>query len=323
MVDGIIELVDELTGWSAARSLQVVKFRGSGSLRGRHAYKITGDGIIVHPRIEALLSRPSQPDLSASNKVKSGISQLDIMLGGGLPETSTTVLMGPSGAGKTTLGLTFLSACTVAEPSLLFGFCETPNRIDTKIAGVCPALRAKIDTGLVEILWQPPTDDLLDAYGEHLLEAVKRRKVKRLFIDGIGAFQAAGARSGGVRINMFLTALMNELRVLGVTTLYTLEIPDVAGPGIRTSIGDLSNLAENLILMRFVEVGSRLHRLISILKVRDSEFDPSLHEFKPSGQGLIIDADPEGAHSIMLDSVGRQDGNGKSARKKSRAQRGS
>ena len=81
------------------------------------------------------------------------------------------------------------------------------------------------------------------------------------------------------RIGNFLTALMNEMRVLGVTTLYTLEVPDIMGPAIRSPIGDLSSLAENLILLRFVEVRSRLYRLVSLLKVRDSDFDPTLHEY--------------------------------------------
>ena len=302
MVDGIIELADELTGWSAASSLQVVKFRGSGFLRGRHAYKITNRGILVHPRVEALLSRPSQSDPGGDGTVPSGLEQLDTMLGGGLPEASTTMVMGPSGTGKTTLGLTFLSACSDATPGLLFGFYETPKRLKAKAIAVCPSLSSLIDDGPVEILWQPPTDDLLDAYGERLLKAVKRRGVKRLFIDGLGAFQSAAAGSGTARISMFLTALMNEMRVLGVTTLYTLEIPDVMGPSIRTSIGDLSSLAENLILLRFVEVGSQLHRLISILKVRDSQFDQSLHVYRTSSRGLVIEPTSASAQAIMLGS---------------------
>ena len=300
MVDGIVELVDELTGWAAASSLQIIKFRGSGFLRGRHAFKITNDGIIVHPRIEALLARPSRSDLGANAKMSSGLEQLDTMLGGGVPEASTTMIMGPSGTGKTTLGLTFLSKSNEKEPGLLFGFHETPKRIDAKVAGVCPALRDLIDNGAVEVLWQPPTDDLLDAYGERLLQAVHRRKVRRLFIDGFGAFQVAAAGSGAGRIGMFLTALMNEMRVLGVTTVYTLEVPDIMGPTIRTSIGDLSSLAENLVMLRFVEVGSQLHRLISVLKVRDSQFDQSLHEYATSSRGLLIAPTSDSAHAIML-----------------------
>jgi len=297
MVDGIIELVDQLVGWSAESSLQVIKLRGSSFLRGRHAFKITNDGVVVHPRIEALLARPSRPDPGGTRRVPSGIDQLDVMLEGGLPGASTTMVMGPSGVGKTTLGLQFLSKSTEAEPGLLFGFYETPVRLDAKIAGVCPALGDLIEKGIVEVLWQPPTDDLLDAYGERLLQAVHRRKVTRLFIDGLGAFQDASNSEPG-RIGNFLTALMNEMRVFGVTTVYTLEVPDIMGPSIRTPLGDLSNLAENLVLLRFIELRSRLYRLISILKVRDSQFDATLHEYVTSGQGLLIDVASDSAERI-------------------------
>jgi circadian clock protein KaiC len=307
MVDGIVELSDQLMGWSAESHLQVVKFRGSAFLRGRHAFKITSDGIIVHPRIEALLARPSRPDQGGLRRVSSGVDQLDVMLGGGLPESSTSMAMGPSGTGKTTLGLQFLSRCTETEPGLLFGFYETPARLDAKIAQVCPSLRGQIDSGVVAVQWQPPTDDLLDAYGERLLRMVQQCKVRRLFIDGLGAMQqAAGAEPS--RIGNFLTALMNEMRVLAVTTLYTLEVPDIMGPAIRSPIGDLSSLAENLILLRFVEVRSRLYRLVSLLKVRDSDFDLTLHEYATSDRGLIVEPSAESAEQIMAAYLRQREG---------------
>jgi circadian clock protein KaiC len=298
MVDGILELTDKLSGWAAVSSLQVAKFRGSAFLRGRHAFKITSEGIVVHPRIEALLARPSRPDEGITERVSCGIERIDVMLGGGLPASSTTMIMGPSGTGKTTFGLQFLSKCSNAEPGLLFGFYETPTRLDAKIASVCQPLHGLVDSGAVEVRWQPPTDDLLDAYGERLLQAVHRRKVRRLFIDGLGAFKEASGTEPG-RIGNFLTALMNEMRVLGVTTLYTLEVADIMGPTIRTPIGDLSSLAENLILLRFVEVGSQLHRLVSILKVRDSQFDASLHEYITSERGLLVEATADSAQRTM------------------------
>jgi circadian clock protein KaiC len=306
MVDGIIELSDRSTGWGAESILQVVKFRGSPILRGLHAFKITSDGIIVHPRIEALLARPSRPDPGSPGRVPSGVERLDTLLGGGLPAASTTVVMGPSGTGKTTLGLQFLSQCSAAEPGLMFGFYETPVRLAAKVDAVCPPLRPLLDSGVVQIHWQPPTDDLLDAYGERLLETVHRRGIKRLFIDGLGALQEATG-SEPERTGKFVLALMNELRVLGVSTFYSLEVSGVTGPNIRAPIADLSSLAENLILLRFVECGARLHRLISIVKVRDSQFDPSLYEYITSSRGLLIADTTDSAERIMAGTAHQHD----------------
>ncbi len=297
MVDGIVELGDQLFGWSAERAIQVSKFRGSPCMRGRHAFEITTDGLVVYPRIETLLARPSQPDQTAMERVSTGVDQLDAMLGGGLPAASTTMVMGPSGVGKTTLGLQFLSRSSGVEPGLLFGFYETPARIAAKARGVCPPLRGLLDSGAVEVLWQPPTDGLIDAYGARLLEAVRRRGVRRLLIDGLGAIQSV-ARDPG-RVGHYLNALANELRAQGVTTVYTLEVADIIGPNIRSPLGDLSSLAENLVLLRYVELRSRLYRLVSILKVRDSGFDSLLHEYVLTGSGLKIEPQSAGAERIM------------------------
>jgi circadian clock protein KaiC len=110
------------------------------------------------------------------------------------------------------------------------------------------------------------------------------------------------------RIGHFFAALANELRVLGVTTFYSLEVPDILGPAIRAPIDDLSSLAENLILLRYIELRSQLYRLISVIKVRDSDFDPSLREFTIDSEGLAIRDTPATAEAILssLASNGEQ-----------------
>lgn len=296
MVDGIVGLNNRLVGWFAESTIEVPKFRGSGYLKGRHAFQITGGGLVVHPRIESVLPRAAR-DGGGDARVTSGLDRLDVMLGGGLPEASTTLVVGPSGAGKTTLGLQFLARSTEAEPGLLFGFNEAPGRMRVKAREVCAALPPLLDGGVVEAIWQPRTEGLIDALGERLLEAVERRGVRRLFIDGLDGLAAAASEPG--RVAPFVTALMVELRRLGVTSVYTMEVPDIVGPSITAPLGDLSTLAENLVLLRYVELRSRLYRLVSILKVRDSDFDPSLHEYATTDRGLEIEEEPDSAEAIM------------------------
>jgi len=302
MVDGLIVLSNRVYGWRAESDLQVTKLRGSSYLRGRHSYKISDAGLVVYPRIEALFAHPSRAGESAGGRVSSGIARLDALLSGGIPTASTTMLMGPSGIGKTTIGLHFLSGASSDEPGLMFGFYETPASLRAKADRVVPALGPLLDSGTVELLWQTPTSDLLDGYGKTLIDAVQRRKVKRLFIDGLSAF-----RSGAVdpsRIGNFFSALSNAFRVQGVTTLYSLEVPNILGPAPHVPVDDASSLAENMILLRFVERGANLHRVISILKARDSDFTSSLHEYVLTDKGVLIRDTPDSVEQILTSKLG-------------------
>ncbi len=299
MVDGLIELTDRAYGWDTSRDLLVKKLRGSDYLRGRHSYEICDSGIVVYPRLEALYAYPSRPETVIGGVADTGIGKLDAMLGGGLPIASTTMITGPSGIGKTTLGLHFLTGSSIDQPGLMFGFYETPARLQVKADRMRPPLRELMASGVVELIWHTPTGDLLDAYGQQLLEAVDRRGVKRLFIDGLTAFQSGAIAPS--RISNFFSALANELRVRGVTTVYSLEMPDIYGAASNVPVQDGSSLAENMILLRFVEQRSRLYRLISVLKVRDSDFDPTLYQFTLTRTGMEIEESSDSAEEILSD----------------------
>lgn len=287
MVDGLFELSDCLHGWESSRELRVKKFRGSSFLQGRHSLEISDEGIAVYPRLEALHAFPSRADAPSDAVIASGLRELDDMLGGGLPVASTTIVSGPSGTGKTTLGLHFLGACSPEEPGLLFGFYETPPRIALKAQRFGLPLAALLEAGTVEMIWNPSTGGILDAYGQRILEAVDRTGVKRLFIDGLSAFH--GHTADPARVHPFFSVLASELRLRGVTTLYSLEARRILGSLERAPIHDVSNLAENMVLLGFDEVGSRLRRLVSVLKVRDGNADPGLREFWITDHGVRID----------------------------------
>jgi circadian clock protein KaiC len=286
MVDGVLELEDQLFEFRTERSLLVRKFRGSSFLRGRHPFRITDDGIRIFPRIEAQFASSSRPDVISDAKVALGIPGLDKMLRGGLPAATTTGLIGASGIGKTTIGLHFLSQSSAQEPGLLFGFFETPERLRLKARHLDLAIGAAVDRGDVELLWQPQRESILDELAHRLLSAVRRRKVKRLLIDGLGGLLESA--TSPQRMSRFFSCLTNELRALGVTTIFTMEVAEIIGPVVRVPSSGLSALLENLIFLRFVERDSSLHRLISVHKVRDSGHDPSLREFFITDRGLHV-----------------------------------
>jgi circadian clock protein KaiC len=289
MVDGLLVLSDRDVGLWASRELDVRKFRGTGYLRGRHNFRITADGITVHPRTESLLASPQA--VAAVNRVRLGfgVPQLDAMLDGGLFSSSTTMVLGPPGSGKTLLGLHFLAAgARAGEPGLHFGFYETPTRLIDKAAQVGLAVSSFAADGLLEILWQSPLEDVLDALAERLLEAVKRRQVRRLVIDGLNGFQAAAVYPE--RLSRFCTALTHELRRLDVTTLIAVETRHLESEELEVPITDLSAVVENILFLRYWEDAVRRSRVLSILKLRESGYDPTLRAFTITEQGIAIAA---------------------------------
>jgi circadian clock protein KaiC len=301
LVDGAVEMQTRMYGRRAERLLQVHKLRGSGYLRGEHSFRITSEGINVYPRTEAVLAHPTVEDRVTGPPASMGVAQLDRMMGGGFPQHSTALLIGPPGVGKTTLGLHFLSQCNRDSPGLLFGFYETPAALRDKAKVLGLPLGQLFDEGHVEIIWQPTTEGLLDETCGRLLAAVRRRGVRRLFIDGLQGFHKLAPEAE--RLGHILSGFSSEFRGQGISTLYTAEA-DLIGPVLGLpfsglSLEGVSCIAEIILVMRYVELRSQLHRMISVLKVRDAGIDCALHKFVISPTGIVIDEDSTEAEEIL------------------------
>ncbi len=171
MVDGVIELEDSRFEMRSERYLHVRKFRGSGFLRGRHAFRITERGIVVYPRIEATFATPSVQDKYQVRRISLGVGGLDAMVGGGLPAETTNGLLGPSGAGKTTLGLHYVGLSSASEPGLFVGFFESPERLRVKAESIGINLRALERRGDLELVWRPQGEHILDELGHDIINA--------------------------------------------------------------------------------------------------------------------------------------------------------
>lgn len=288
-MDGVLALRNVRVGMRSVRELEVRKFRGELYLEGAHFFTISHAGVRVFPRIEALLNSPPPVAVEERARLALGIERLDTMLHGGLLSGSSTMVYGPAGSGKTLLGLHFLAAgARVGEPGLFFGFYETPPRLVAKAEQIGLEFAAHAQQGLITIRWQQPVEQLIDALAEELLATVAQHQIRRLVIDGLGGFQNAAVAPE--RTESFFTALCNELRARNVTTVFTVEAPDLVGPTVPTPFGGVSAIAENLLFLRYVELQARLYRLISIIKLRDSDYDPEIREFRITSRGIDIAA---------------------------------
>jgi circadian clock protein KaiC len=305
LVDGVIELSDQLVGPRAVRELTVHKFRGSDYLRGRHEVEITGEGIAIHPRTEVQFSAP--PERASEQRIRMGfgLQRLDEMLGGGVPSGSTTALLGAPGTGKTLLGLSFLvEGARQGQRGLYFGFYEPPPRLIEKAEDVGIPLQRYVKDGRIELVWQPPLEHFMDALAEQLLDKLRADEGKtrqRLFIDGAEGFRAAAVYPD--RIPRFLSALTNQLRMQDVTTVMTDEL-ELFHPELALPTPELANVVETVVLLRYLELRSQIFRLLSVMKMRESRYDTALREFRITPQGIDVAGSFESAEA-MLSGHGR------------------
>lgn len=298
MVDGLVRLSDHAFGARAQREVHVQKLRGSRYLRGIHSFEIGDDGICVYPRLESFSADLSEG--TRGDKLSLGVPGLDEMVRGGVRRGTTTMLLGPTGVGKTMLGYRFLACSNANEKGVLFSFYETPQNAIAKADGVGLGLASRADAGDLQLCWQSPVETSLDGIGGRILDAIDRAGAVRLFIDGFDALQNAAAYPD--RVTQFFAALCRELRTRGVTTLHSAELRAIFSPQIEAPVRGISPLLENLILLRFVEFQAHVRRAISVLKLRDSDFDSTLREFVIDDHGLRVTGNFEAADAVLTGS---------------------
>lgn len=288
LVDGLIELSQHEQGMQLLREIKVFKIRGGKHLLGRHVFEVGEDGIVVYPRLEAVSTASKTIDAASDSLVGFGIRGWDSITNGGVNKGSTTELLGNPGVGKTLMGLHFIyEGLQRGEQCLIVGFYESPLRLIAKASSVNIDLASFIDSGQLQIIWNPPLEISVDALAHQILEDIGDRKVSRLFVDGMDGLLDIIMHVG--RARSFLTAFVNELRSRQVTSFFTREL-EYLGSKLRENCdsGPSSILYENIMLLRYVEINGINHRQIAVLKLRQNGYDSANHMMVISDDGVSI-----------------------------------
>jgi circadian clock protein KaiC len=245
-----------------------------------------------------LLTGDRADQVHAGERLAFGVEGLDDMLRGGVMDGTTTLVLGSPGAGKTTTCLHFLiEGARRGERGLIATFHESPERLIAKASAVGLDLGACVEQGLIRILWHAPLELLLDAWNRDVLNAVESHQPRRFVIDGLTELQRLTAYPE--RLPAYLAALTTLLRSRSATTLLSAEATTVVGAPLDLPIPTLAATVENALLLRYVEVRSQLHRLISIIKTRESDYDTSIREFHISPRGLRVADSFESAEAVL------------------------
>ncbi|HEY2162321.1 MAG TPA: ATPase domain-containing protein [Solirubrobacteraceae bacterium] len=262
------------------RLLQVLKLRGSGFLTGSHAYRLSAEGMRVFPR---LADRAEQAVYGLEpHWVSSGVKTLDTLLGHGFRAGSATLVVGPSGAGKTVLGLQFAFAgARQRDPTVFATFDENPSQLATTAAN----FGWSIEMPEIRLMYRSAVDLHLDEWVYELLETVESQHVRRVFIDGLVSLRTAA--HDPTRFQEYLYSLVQRFARQGVTLMMSLESPELFG---LTRLPDtpLSQISDNVLLLQFVRRDSEYQRALTVLKNRAARSEPSLTRYAIGASGIEL-----------------------------------
>lgn len=303
LADGIIEMTNSLEGMRQIRELTIHKLRGSDYLGGRHKMEITNQGIVLHPRLESIAPAPGRAATLQRQSLRSGNEFLDRTMHGGLLSESSMVILGELGTGKTTLGLSFLvEGARAGQQGIYLGFSEPPEQIIRKAEVLEIPLRKSVEDGLIHIMWQPPTELLLDTLPEKLMDFLGKKPIahSRIFLDSLGGLLLTTANQD--RMPLFTSAMLHQLRSEGATTVISSELPITAGAGIVGSGSFLDNICESIVRLRYIRHLERFYRFFNIVKMRESDYDPVSVPFRIGKGGLVFEELKE-EHKMALRSA--------------------
>jgi circadian clock protein KaiC len=281
VADGIIALDIKRVAERELRLLQVLKLRGSGFLSGEHVYRITDEGLAVYPRL-ADVETQDRYELSAARSA-SGIAALDELLRGeGYWSGTATLIVGPSGVGKTLMGLHFLyHGAAVGEPGILATFQESTSQL----ARIVGSFGWSIDDENVTVMSRGPVELYIDEWVYELMDLVSAKKARRIVIDSLtDLISAAG---DVVRFREWMFSLVQHCTRAGVSLMLTMEVPELFQLR-RISDTAISHLADNVVLLQYVQEESQLSRALTVLKTRAMGHQPVVHRFEITREGFKL-----------------------------------
>ncbi|WP_253737953.1 ATPase domain-containing protein [Halohasta salina] len=279
----LADAVISLSADSDHRTLSVPKFRGSAVRRGPHTVTISADGMRVWPRLD-----PTDHYREGSvSTLSSGVDELDSLLGGGLTTGTVSFLSGPTGVGKTTTGLQFITeAAANGQRSVLYSFEESRRTVLTRAEALGMPLGEQVDAGTV-VIREIGTDELtLDEFTHRVRSAVEDDAAEIVMIDGVTGYERAFSEAGADPSHR-LVKIGQYLRNMNVTGIITNEVHRITGD-FRATEHRISHLADDIVFFRHVEHRGELRKVIGVLKKRTSDFESTLRALEITDKGLVV-----------------------------------
>ena len=299
--DGVINL--ELD--KGKRTINVSKFRGSDFRDEIHSVRLSAKGVEVFPK---LLPKAYKLEF-AHEPISSGIPALDRLLHGGIERGTVTFFRGPSGVGKTTIGLQFMKeAAGRSEKSIIYSFEEEVAMILKRSDAINIPTRTMIERGSLSIVKIEPLEYSPDEFASIVRRAVEEKEVKIVMLDSVSGYNLS---MQGEDLASHLHALCKYLINMGVTVILIDELEDFTSDSSSVTDNNFTYLADNLILMRYMDrhEGGKveMRKSIAVMKKRLSDFEKTLREFKITEYGIEISSELSGLEGIVSGDLVKTD----------------
>ena len=277
---------------SDRRRLRVIKFRGSRFRGGYHDFVIRTGGIHVFPRlVSAEHRRKVKRDLIRSNN-----PELNQLLGGGVERGSSVLILGPAGAGKSIMALTFaVSAVERGERVALFIFDEEIGLLIDRALGLGIDLEAMRASGHLSLAQIDAAELTPGEFSSRVRESLEKFGAQTVVIDSLTGYQASMPEERALILHMH--ELLQFCNRNGATTFLTVAQHGLIGE-MRAPI-DLTYLADTVILLRYFEAAGEVRRAVSVVKKRTSAHEHTIREYRIDSEGISLGEPLKDFHGVL------------------------
>ena len=275
VADGIIWLRQSTQRNSMVRKLEIKKMRGQATMAGLHTFRITSAGVTVFAPTPAPVADTGGTASTEQvlSRLAMGVPGLDEMLGGGLPNGYSLLVAGPSGSGKSILAASFLAeGARRGEHGVIASFEQNPSRMRN------PMLADLITSAPVSLVDPSSRDLSIDELLVLLIDEIRKTGARRVVIDSLSGLELALAPTFREDFRESLARLVFALSVENVTVVMTTELED-RYTDLRFSPYGTAFMTDAIIVQRYIEVDSRLRRMMAVVKLRGSSHSDELREF--------------------------------------------